>query len=285
MEAPVSVVIPAYNCGEFIRDAITSALNQSLEPLEVVVVDDYSRDSTPRIVEAISRQNPKVKFYRNEKNMERSYTRNRGVRMSRGEYVCFLDCDDVWMEDHVAQMVDLMRGAKGAFAMPYGFVDREGRLLKVKKPFSGSFEEALFSGRVGYPSGSCFERETFLQVGGYDEALIQREDWEIFLRLFVRGVPIGFLPRGRYLIREHGRRSSQGNPAFLKHTLDIYEKYFPLVDERYRGYLLFHMAEQCFRFRQRKCGWRFLLKLLKDHPSVLARGRWLWELVKRMVKV
>ena len=92
----VSVVSPAYNCTAYIALASDSALAQQV-PLEVIVVDDCSTDDLPGLMTRY-REEPRVRYVRNQENLGVAKTRNRGVSLARGEYVAFLDPDDYWAQ-------------------------------------------------------------------------------------------------------------------------------------------------------------------------------------------
>ena len=94
-----SVIIPVYNRAHSIVKAIDSLFLQSYQNFEVIVVDDASTDNTKEIVTAI--QNPKLKFVQNDSNQERCITRNRGISLARGQYICFLDSDDYHLPNHL----------------------------------------------------------------------------------------------------------------------------------------------------------------------------------------
>lgn len=103
----VSVVIPAYNCTAYIALAIDSALGQQV-PLEVIVVDDCSTDDLPGLITRY-REDSRVRYVRNEKNLGVAKTRNRGVSLARGEYVAFLDADDYWAQGKLRLQLDRIR--------------------------------------------------------------------------------------------------------------------------------------------------------------------------------
>lgn len=103
----VSVVIPAYNCTPYIAQAIDSALAQQV-PLEVIVVDDCSTDDLPGLITRY-REDSRVRYVRNEKNLGVAKTRNRGVSLARGEYVAFLDADDYWAQGKLRLQLERIR--------------------------------------------------------------------------------------------------------------------------------------------------------------------------------
>ena len=284
--ATLSLVITAHNCERFVERAIESAFNQAKPFKEVIAIDDASGDKTFEILRRLKKEFPTLGVFRNETNRERCFSRNRGAELSSGEFVCFLDCDDFLGKTYAEGVLNILETSKvdAVFQNPKGFISPKGQ-IKLKKKRKESFEELLFGGEVGYPSGSCFRRESFLNLGGYLQKYLHREDWEIFLRFYLKGLRVAYNPAGDYFIGVHGGRSSAGNPKFLEATLEVVEDYLPLIPKEYRGYTLHHAAVQCFRFKNRRCGFRYLKKLLEENPKVLLNGRRFWELFKRIWKI
>lgn len=103
--ATVSVVVPAFESEAYIREALDSILNQQFPPSEVLVVDDASKDGTAELAEKF---HPLVRVIRQPDNRGPGAARNAGVENSRGEYVAFLDADDIWNTCHLATAVDLL---------------------------------------------------------------------------------------------------------------------------------------------------------------------------------
>jgi glycosyltransferase involved in cell wall biosynthesis len=100
----VTVVIPSFNCARFIREAVDSALAQTVPPLEVIVIDDGSTDNTPEIM-AVYATDPRVRYLR-QKNAGPSRARNSGIRAAQGEFIAFLDADDRWKPDKLERQLD-----------------------------------------------------------------------------------------------------------------------------------------------------------------------------------
>lgn len=103
----ISVIIPAYNCAAHIGDAISSALAQDV-PLEVIVIDDCSEDDLDGFMEGY-RQDPRIRYVKNTENLGVAESRNRGVALARGEYIAFLDADDVWAPGKLRRQLALMK--------------------------------------------------------------------------------------------------------------------------------------------------------------------------------
>ena len=106
-ETLVSVVIPAYNCSCYIRQALDSVLAQEV-PVEILVIDDCSTDNLDGVMQEY-RQYPQIRYIKNERNLGVAEARNRGVSMAKGKYIAFLDADDVWEKDKLKKQLALIR--------------------------------------------------------------------------------------------------------------------------------------------------------------------------------
>lgn len=107
MEKLVSVVIPAYNAEKVVAEAVESAMGQTYKNIEIIVIDDCSKDGTYQVLEFLAEKDSRVRICKNEQNSGVSETRNRGVAMAKGEYVAFLDSDDKWREDKLERQMKL----------------------------------------------------------------------------------------------------------------------------------------------------------------------------------
>ena len=107
-----TVVIPVFNREDLVGKVIECVLNQSFKDFEIVVVDNYSEDDTVLKVKEIQQNHTNVKLICNSKNLERCISRNLGIKNSEGEYICFLDSDDFWMENHLEEMFHFIQETK-----------------------------------------------------------------------------------------------------------------------------------------------------------------------------
>ena len=106
----ISVIIPAYNAGKYIANAVWSALEQediAQGDIEVIVINDCSTDDTDNAMKPFA-EDPSVRYIKNERNLGVADTRNRGIRMARGRYVAFLDADDWWEPDKLGAQIRLL---------------------------------------------------------------------------------------------------------------------------------------------------------------------------------
>lgn len=211
----VAVVIPAYDRERWIGDAIRSVLDQDVPGVEVVVVDDGSRDGTAGVVEAFG--DPRVRLVR-QANAGPAAARNRGVEASRAPYVTFLDSDDVALEGWLA---DLTAGFEehGAELVFCGAVRERGDgledALQVPTDLGPAFHgmTGLFTGGGVY----ALTRDLFDEVGGFDPDAVTSEHTELGLRLARRAerrpMATWAVPEARVRYRHHSGARAFTDPV------------------------------------------------------------------------
>lgn len=186
----VSVVIPCYGQAHFLASAINSALAQTYANVEVVVVDDGSRDNAA----AVAARYPGVRCVR-QKNGGVSEARNAGIRASSGEFLVFLDADDMLLPHAVQVGMDCLKGqAHGQLATgTYRYVDGIGRSMPTPPQPNASedyYAALLRANYLGTPGTTIFRRLVLDEVGGFDQRFSPAEDYELGLRIARRGHPI-----------------------------------------------------------------------------------------------
>lgn len=127
----VSVIMPTYNCGRYIEEAVRSVIAQTYGNWELIIVDDMSCDGTPDILRPYT-ADPRIRYMRNERNMGAALTRNRALREARGRWVAFLDSDDVWLPEKLGRQLAFMTDGGYAFTYhEYLEMDEASRLSGV----------------------------------------------------------------------------------------------------------------------------------------------------------
>jgi glycosyltransferase involved in cell wall biosynthesis len=185
----VSCIVPVYNGERFLGEALDSILAQSYEPLEVLVVDDGSTDGTPEVAASYGDRI----CYMEQSNAGPAAARNRGVEASRGEFLAFLDADDLWVPDKTAKQVQTLRdrpeldfcvGHIKNFFMPE-------RQTEAEEHSDHPYHQL----RPGFsPCALLVTRSTFASVGGFDPDLRLGEDTDWFIRAFADGCKYQVLP-------------------------------------------------------------------------------------------
>ena len=242
----VSVIIPAYNSGRYLDEAVQSVIAQTFTDWECIVVDDGSTEDLSRVEAVDSR----VRLVR-QKNQGVAVARNVGVANSTGEYIAFLDHDDIWLPQKLEIQIKAMESnAKiGACYVHYDEVDSVGArraIPSAENPVT-SYPEFLRYG-APIPSTIMVRRSCFYAVGGFDPTLPLADDQDFMLKL-ARYFDIQSLSSCQMLYRLHGGNAS-------RNYLDAYQSMMNLA----RKHAL--MARQCtdidaFRAtRQMRSCWR-----------------------------
>lgn len=130
----VSVIIPVYNASRYIGKAIESALNQTYKNIEIVLVDDCSKDNSRQIIEKYMKEHKNIIYHLQEKNLGAAVARNTALDLANGRYVAFLDSDDIWHENKIDKQLDLMKkeGATICFSA-IEMIDENGKQIKGKR--------------------------------------------------------------------------------------------------------------------------------------------------------
>jgi glycosyltransferase involved in cell wall biosynthesis len=225
----VSVVIPTYNYGRFISEAIESVLRQTYPIFEIVVVDDGSTDNTEEIV---AKFGDKVKYIK-QKNGGVGLARNTGVRHSTGEFIAFLDADDIWLPHKIERQVQLLQkdGEVGLVTVGMREFGKDGKTItKYQTGQNGWCAEniLLLGAGIAAPGSSLLiKRDVFERVGGYDEMkdMHPSEDWEFCYRV-ARRFKLAFLPELLVEYRNHGNNGHLQIPKFERAMLLAFEKTF-----------------------------------------------------------
>ncbi len=232
----ISVVIPAYNSQDYIADSIKSVFNQTWKPKEIIVVDDGSTDKTADVVNSLDPPDGlKIVLLRQE-NSGPSAARNRGLKAANGNWIAFLDSDDIWKPEKLAAQVsclsdnpesglifgdmellrpgkDMIASAFQKFGFPDGCQNRE---------WKNAFERLLERNPI--PTSSVLVRKKAIQLAGYfDEQLWHGEDYDLWLRLAL-SVKITCIPDVVLTKRLLGNNLSEDEAKFFYSKFYILKK-------------------------------------------------------------
>ena len=213
---PISVVIPCFNQGRFLAEAIDSVLAQDHDPVEIVAVDDGSTDETLSVLERY----PRARVVRREHGGVAA-ARNAGLAVSRGAFVVFLDADDRLVSGALATNLRVLR-ADPACAWVAGHhrqIDERGRPLRGPRPPTSepNVYEQLLRGNFVHTAAVMYRREPLLAVGGFDPRLQVCEDWDLYLRL-ARAQPAAVHDRIVSEYRRYGTQTTARMPELLLYT-------------------------------------------------------------------
>ena len=136
MQPLVSIIMPAYNASKFIRESIESIIGQTYSNWELLVIDDGSRDETVSIVKKYSQNDSRIVCIESEKNEGIATTRNKGILVAKGEYIAFLDSDDVWKTERLERQFVHIENTGAQFVYSaYEVMDEAGNYIKTITPY------------------------------------------------------------------------------------------------------------------------------------------------------
>lgn len=184
----VSVVIPAYNSENTIQATIKSVLKQTLSDFEIIVIDDGSQDLTVEVASQISDSRIKLFSY---DNAGVATARNRGIEKAAGEYIAFLDADDLWTANKLeSQLQALQNNPDASVAYSWtDYIDESNNFLHSGSHITESgdvYARLLVSNFLENGSNPLIRQEAIATVGNFDPSLPPAEDWDFYLRLATR---------------------------------------------------------------------------------------------------
>jgi GT2 family glycosyltransferase len=197
----VSVIIPCFNYGEYLEEAVDSALDQTLQDSEVIIIDDGSTDlNTVEVLEKLDR--PRTRVIQ-QANTGLPGARNTGIGAAKGRYICCLDADDTLVETYLEKAVALLE-SRPDLGFAYSWVRRFGAVEGVWEPEDFNLKNLLDYNHVSV--SAVFRRQAWEAVGGYwDDMQPGYEDWEFWIRLGAKGYPGKLIPEPLLNHRRHER--------------------------------------------------------------------------------
>ncbi len=217
----VSVIIPCYNQGQYLQEAINSVKNSTYDNIEIIVVNDGSTDNTKEIIDNLENEYPDIKFITIQ-NSGVCKTRNLGIANSTGDYILPLDADDKIGTEYIEKAVQVLDNNKNT-GLVYCNAEFFGSIQKKWDLKPATTENMLVQNRI-FPS-AMFRKETFNQIGGYKpEMETGCEDWELWLSIIESGAEIYKLPETLFYYRksENERTKISHRPLnYIKIRLNI----------------------------------------------------------------
>lgn len=183
----VSIVIPVFNAATTISASLESVFAQTLQDFEIIVIDDGSTDATVSVIDEF--KYPCIQCY-SYPNAGPAASRNKGLRQAKGQFIAFLDADDIWYPSKLMDQVNCLKQNPLA-ALVYGwvdYVDAENQFIcsDSHPKFSGDvYKQLLIHNFIVSGSNTMIRKTVLTSVGGFDESLLAVEDWELHTRIAV----------------------------------------------------------------------------------------------------
>ena len=232
----LSVVIPTYNRADYIGLTIESVLQQTYDNIEVIVIDDGSTDNTAAVLEHFA---PKVRYVRQE-NAERGASRNHGLRLASGDYIAFLDSDDLWLPDKAAAGIEFLqtRSSVGLLCTDAVEIDGEGRERRILRArgSSGKVTDKLLESNFVIMPTHIARTSVVRQIGAFREEreLSGSEDWEMWVRLSLVA-DLAYVPEVTAKYRVH-TANTMSSAAGMQRSMGRAAQYFRESPQLARSY-------------------------------------------------
>jgi len=279
MNPLISVIIPSYKAENYITETVNAVLNQTYSPVEIIVVDDGSPCNQAKVIKELDRLHENVKYVYQE-NAGVSAARNKGLEISKGEFIAFLDADDVWLPDNLMLKYEKLKGEEfGLVHSAATFIDADSNPIPgIMEGEEGWLLENMLNWKgtaVPGPSSILVKKEVLDKVGGFDTNLSTSADLDFFIRVSAQ-YKIGKIPFTTWKYRIHGNNMHKNIPLMEKDMLKVYEnvtklKLFKSDEIRNKSYAkLYLVLSLCYLgdYKDYKKGVSFFFKSIVTKPSV-----------------
>lgn len=288
MPPRVSVIVPAYNYANYLGDCVRSLSEQSYQNWECIIVDDGSTDGTPDVCARLARDDARVRFLR-QRNSGLSAARNAGIRVAIGEFLQFLDADDLLERDKLrAQVAWFDKIASCDIVVGNAAFFMDGVLEQLREwPVVPALQElplsTLVEGNACVVNAALVRRRVIASVGYFDETLVAHEDWDFWLRCAISGAHFCVCSSGndRALVRQHGCNMSSSRERMLRTAMLVRQRLgarLPEELQRENNERLSQMQRiygmELLRSGRKREGWalyRAGLTLARNKPRALVR--------------
>lgn len=272
----VSVIIPTYNRCDLLGRSIKSVLNQSYRNIEIIIVDDNSKDNTKSIVDSFLVKN--LIYIKHNVNYGANKARNTGIVNSSGDVIAFLDSDDEWMPDKIQKQVDIFLKYSNVYFVYCGVVYKDNMSEKnvIPKTKGYIFYKQIFSDHVLSTSTWTVRKSCFYNVGLFDENLSARQDYDLSLRLSKRYC-FDYVAEALAIIHSDGneritdnimKRIESSNIVLNKILKEIENKGF-LFKKKVSASHYYQIARFAFERKERKIAKKYFMKCLFTYPFCL----------------
>ncbi|SHF71270.1 hypothetical protein SAMN05444483_102138 [Salegentibacter echinorum] len=249
----VSVIMPAFNAAGFIEAAVTSVISQSYSNWELFIIEDASNDKTFQIIETLSTEDARIKILRNNENCGAGVSRNKGIKAARGDYIAFLDADDLWKPKKLEIQLKIMQEQSAAVCFSsYVQIDEQGtsrhELIEALPVLT--YKKLLKSNYLGNLTG-IYNVEKIGKI--YAPNIRKRQDWALWLEALKKdGAAIGVQqPLAEYRVRKGS--ISRNKFKMLRYNFNIYRQVLKFSFLKSSWWLLIFLKEHFFvKSKQKK---------------------------------
>ena len=230
----VSVIVPIYNTEKFLRKCIESIVNQTLEEIEIILINDGSTDNSYIICEEYSRKYPKKIRYINNKNIGCSATRNLGISLAKGKYVAFVDSDDYIEQEMYQEMYEKAQKENLDIVVCGIKTLHINKKIKISLPvFPKDYYSLLsYKGKISNPVNKIFKKSKVKNIK-FVEKIHSFEDFNFCFKVYLKTRKIDVVKKSYYNYIHHGNNSIFNLEKRLGIFIAFNELYHYLIDKNY----------------------------------------------------
>lgn len=273
----ISVVIPAYNAERTVLETVESVQKQTFSDLEIIVIDDGSTDRTLELVQGVIDKRLKIFSY---DNGGVATARNRGISHAGGEFIAFLDADDLWTPDKLElQLAALLQNPEAgvAYSWTYFFIDGQEEISPGKQFFfeGNVYPQLIVENFLANGSNPLIRKKAIDSVGNFDTTFSQCADWDFYLRLAAR-FPFVSVPSHQIFYRQSlGSMTSQTSKidGIEKQVLSMLDKAYKTAPAEYQ-----YLKKQSLAWVYEYCTQQYL-QYSTDLSGVNQAGQKLWKAI------
>lgn len=238
-KSDVTAVIPCYNDGKYIQQALYSVLHQTVVPDKIIIIDDGSQEETKRVLTTLEHPALQIIY---QKNQGVSVARNNAIAEAQTTYILNLDADDYYEPDFIEKALAVFKTNQeiGVVSSYCSTFNHKNKIIEIVKPFGGITKDFIVknNGRAN----SLFRKECWEQVGGYDEEMKNGyEDWEFWIAILKNNWRMEIIPE--VLSHYRIKKSSRDKTAFQKHDFELRKYIFEKHKDVYLKHLDFYTLE------------------------------------------
>lgn len=221
----VSIITPTYNAEKFVAQTIESVLRQTHQNWELVIVDDCSSDTTFDILQVFANQDSRIKIFQLERNSGPGVARNFAIQQAKGNYIAFLDADDLWKPQKLTKQLQFMEDEN--LPMTFSFyeqIDEEGKSLhkQITAPLEVSYNQLFYCNWIGNLTG-IYSVDFFGKIP--ISSIKKRQDWILWLTLVQKIKTVKPVPESLAFYRVRKNSVSSSKVKLIQYNYAIYRNF------------------------------------------------------------
>ncbi len=281
----VSIIIPTFNRRKMLDEAIKSVMTQTIANWELIVVDDASIDETGRVVEYWMENDQRVCYEKNNVSIGGSGARNIGIRKAKGEFIAFLDDDDMWLPTKLEKQLDLFKKKPESVAASCWFTVNYFFGMRVIKTVDNPTLQQILSDNVLGTASVCMARKSVVKkVNGFSENLPSAQDWDFWVKLRRHG-PVATVGESLviYSVHQQQKISTNLTKKYIG-TRRFFLNYRSLMENETRRNVLAFIAFICSRKTVNfKNKFKWLLRSLKWGRGFAKKSIYIFSVLKHFL--